>query len=223
MVAHDAADRYFDAVEDGLKDAGPRFDTIRKSLKLVRHEKGREDVYAVLADVRRVSEAEVDAELTVVTVVPKKDEEWLIVLQDTSPWPLTMLPVRPSRGQAELVAKKVREDEMERLRRDKTQILQKVLSMLRSYGIDPTIDTTEVEVEIVVDTNWEAVRAEHGLDGFRRVPVWQPALKHVMRDRRRTVEVMERALLRPPATPTDAEATTRHVDALSDFQDRIKV
>lgn len=222
-MAHDTAERYKLAVEDGLKDAGTRFDVIRKSLRLVRHERGEEDVYAVLADVRRVDEAEVDKELTVVTVVPKMDEEWLLLLEGTSPWPFTMLPVRPERWQAELVAKKVREDEMERLREEKAPILQKVLSMLRSYGIDPTIDTTEVEVEIVVDTNWEAVRAEHGLDGFRRVPVWQPALRHVIRDRRRTVEVMERALLRPPATPTDAEATTRHVAALSDFQDRIKV
>lgn len=210
-------------MEAGLRDAGPRFDEIRKSLRLVRHERGEQDVFAVLADVRRVPESELEAQLTAVTVVPKTADEWLLVLQRTSPWPLDMLPARPSAAQATLVAKRVRQDEIERLKADRMRIVEKVLSVLRSYGIDPSIETADVEVEIVVDTHWEAVRAEHGLDGFRRVPVWQPALRRVMRDRRQTVEVMERALLRPAATPTDAEATARQMASLRDFQDRLKI
>lgn len=222
-AAYDAARRYRDDVAERLADAGERFRPIREHLKLLHNERGEQDVYLVVADVRRVDEEEIDKELTVVDVVPKVGEDWLRVLQTTSPWPMTMLPIRPSRDQAELVAKMVREDEMERLRRDKAPILEKVLSVLRSYGIDPTIDTDDVEVEIVVDTNWEAIRAEFGLDGFRRVPVWQPALRAVMREKQRTVQVMEKALTRPPTTPTDAKASAVDVAATRDFRDRIKV
>jgi len=222
-VSYDAASRYMVEVSAGLRDAGPRFDEIRMSLRLVRHERGEQDVFAVLADVRRVPESQLEAQLTAVTVVPKTADGWLLTLERTSPWPLDMLPARPSAAQATLVARRVRQDEAERLRADRAKILQKVLSVLRSYGIDPSIETADVEVEIVVDTHWEAVRAEHGLDGFRRVPVWQPTLRHVMRDRRRTVEVMERALRRPVATPTEAEATARQMSSLRDFQDRIKI
>jgi hypothetical protein len=223
-VAYDAASRYKDDVEERLDEAGSRMRPILDKLMLKKYEQGFRDVYAVMSEVKKVSEEEALESMMAVWVVPKMMERWIFLLKQESPWPLDMLPVKPKPSEAELVGRRLRQDEMERLRSDKKARLENVLSQLGAYGIDTTIDTAEVEVEIVVDTAWEAIRAEFGLDGFRRVPIWQPALKEILRDRKHVIEVMEKALIEPTqAMHVEDEATSTEVAAIQKFQDKVKV
>ena len=222
-VAYDAAQRYHENVKLRLDEAGERFRTMLDGIELVSFNQGDMDLFAVIAKMRTVTESEVDKELMTVTVVPKVQEAWLQLLADESPWPLTWLPIKPTPLQAELVGRRVRQDEMEVLRERKKPRLENILSLLRSYGIDTSVDA-EVEVEIRIDTNWEAVRAEYGLDGFDRVSVWQPALKEVLADRERVVAVMEKALLHPrQSMPVERAATGAEIGSIQQFQGMIKV
>jgi len=223
-VAHDAASRYRDSVEERLDESGSRMRPILEGLKLKKYELGARDVFLVMSEVKRISEKEALKEMWAVWVVPKMQEQWLYLLKAESPWPLDMLPKKPTASQAEVMGRRITQDEMERLRADKKPRLENILSQLRAYGIDTTIDTAEVAVEIVIDTAWEAIRAEFGLDGFRRVPIWQPALKETLRDRKHVIEVMEKALLEPTQIlQVDEEATAAEVAAIQKFQDKVKV
>ena len=223
-VAYDAAMRYRADVEQRLRDAGSRHAFLLDSLSLKKYELGAEDMYLVISKAKVVRESEIEKELTAVWVDPKLQERWLFLLAQESPWPYTMLPVKPRVAEANLIGRRITQGEMERLRADKKTRLENVLSQLRAYGIDSTIGTAEVEVEIVIDTAWEAVRAEFGLDGFRRVPIWQPALKDILRDRKHLIETMEKALTKPTQPKhIDEEATAAEVSAIQKFQDKIKV
>lgn len=222
QLAYDTAQQFKDGVEARLKEAGSRMDPLRESLFLGRAYLGKEEVYAVLSNLEPVDEDEIDKEMMVAFVVPKSDQAWLMLLEKESPWPWTMVPVRPKPSEAILVARKVRQDEMERLRAEKKLSLENILSQLRAYGIDTTVDTAEVEVEIVVDTAWEAIRAEFGLDGFRRVPVWQPALKEVLGDRDRIMRVVEKALKKPTPKPVDREVSAADLIEIRRFQDKVR-
>lgn len=222
-VAYDTATRYRDEVKERLGDAGERFRTMMSGIQLVSMNQGDADLFAVIAEMRTVKVSEVEAELMTVTVVPQVQEAWLRLLASESPWPLKLLPKKPTSEQARLVGRRVRQDEMEKLLALKKPRMENILSALGGYGIDTDVDA-EVEAEIHIDTNWEAVRAEYGLDGYNRVPVWQPALKDVLADRERVVDVMEKALLNPRTSmPVERAATGAEIGSIQRFQDMIKV
>lgn len=191
-------------------------------IELVSMNQGDVNLFAVIAKMRVVREEEIDAELMTVTVVPRVEQAWLRLLAKESPWPLKMLPKKPTSGEARLVGRRVRQDEMERLRELKMPRMENILSLLDAYGIDT--DVAGVEAEIHIDTNWEAVRAEYGLDGYNRVPIWTPALDEVLADRRRVVEVMEKALIHPTESmPVERAATGAEIGSIQQFQNMIKV
>jgi hypothetical protein len=223
-VAYDTASRYRDSVEERLNECGSSMRPLLDNLMLKKYEQGSRDVFLVMSEVKKVSEEEALKEMWAVWVVPKVQERWLYLLKQESPWPLDMLPLKPASSQAVIIGRRIRQDEMEKLRADKKPHLENILSQLRAYGIDTTIDTAEVEVEIIIDTAWEAIRAEFGLDGFRRVPIWQPALKEILRDRRHVIEVAEKALVEPTQIlQVDDEASSSEVAAIQKFQDKVKV
>lgn len=192
----------------------------RSSLKVVEVVIGKQRSAMVLLDVEKVSEDEVNKGLTAVYVLPTKEGSKLQLIAENNPWPLEWLPYKPIASEAAVVSRMVREDEMERIKKRVDRVFQQVVTRLKEYGIEVEV-AKKRKLFLTVDTAWEALRAEFGLDGQNEVPVWRPALRAVLA-RRGYEEQFMRALDRDlPITSEDvvemsrANETARFEETLS--------
>ena len=106
------------------------------------------------------------------------------VLATYGPWPAFMVPVKVSKGDAVIISRKARQDEVEafaeRIYSRRGQIERK----LRGAGAeDPQIESTENAVGVVVleDVGYNVLRKEFGFDGEQQESHWRPAL-NVLKD-----------------------------------------
>lgn len=112
----------------------------------------------------------------------EKSPKWVNTLMVYGPWPSTMVPVPVDKGDAKVVSRKAREDEIKALS-DRLYVNRgKIETDLRRAGANSvTIDKTSHGIGVVVheDVGYNVLRAEFGLDGESQKAHWRPALRDI--------------------------------------------
>jgi len=108
--------------------------------------------------------------------------KWVDVLMMYGPWPSYMVPVDVKEGDAVVVSRNARPDELNRLA-DRIYVRRGgIESALRKAGAAKvTIDKTDKAVGIVVneDVGYNILKVEFGYDDSKSVAHWRPALKSI--------------------------------------------
>lgn len=107
---------------------------------------------------------------------------WVNVLAGAGLWPADLLPIKLAPKEAKVVARRVRPDEAEVLRKMILSRQQETVRQLRTAGA-PTFQWGEAAASgqrVYVDIAWEILRGEFGWSAAPERAAWRPALKRVM-------------------------------------------
>lgn len=106
--------------------------------------------------------------------------EWISVLNRYGPWPVEVLPVKVSPGQAKIIARYARPDELnalvKRLYEGRAEILRE-MSKAGAHGIRWRNQDYGVGLQVHIDLGYIVLREELGFDGEGKHPHWRPAFK----------------------------------------------
>lgn len=198
------------------KDAYAKY---RDQLKVKVCKIGNVDTAIVTLEVRTVPEEEANKKLTVVYIVPKVSEAFLQLIAEHNPWPLEWLPYKPKKDEAVVVSRRIREDEMAAVKERIDRVYKGVMTGIKEYGIEVE-QSKNRKLYLTVDTAWEALRAEFGLDGQNEVPVWRPAVNAVMKRGKFRVD-FELALIQDLMQSSDGTVDPASVEATKRFQQMV--
>jgi len=108
---------------------------------------------------------------------------WVGVLTRWGPWPAEMLPVKIAGGEARVISRVARPDEIKALTARILGRRQQILAELVKAGADkPTLERTPnaVGTEVCEDIAHAVLRREFGMDGAAPRAHWRPAFREVM-------------------------------------------
>jgi hypothetical protein len=179
-LVYSSARYVFDEIVRRL--SGPRFADYVRALKLV-EVAGNEPAYAIYAKPLQKRVRKLDPTTTGLYVVPitkrvAKVPEYVFVLERYSPWTMGTLPVFPSKRDARLVYRTLREEETEAVRKRNEAARTEWAKELTKLGVTPKKNIEfPAKGKAVPDLAFEALRIEYGLgDGAGRSH-WRPALQ----------------------------------------------
>jgi hypothetical protein len=161
----------------------------------------------------------------------------LYVLQRHSPWTVDTLPFKPSSGDAVVVKRKVREDEVERIRRARQKDRPKWRAGLAAAGAAERMGKSKTrtgkKLRAVPDVAFSALRLEFGMGGDKGKAHWRPSILNFMRSElpqisrmpkskyvRIMTEPKNRDWLAMP-TKTRSRVPASEIKNHSEFQDRL--
>ena len=138
-------------------------------------------------------------EETVLFFRPVQDSpEWVDVLRLYGPWPAFMVPVVVEEGDAKVISRKARQDEVQEFADRIWERRSEIETKLERAGADnPQIESTDKAVGIVVleDVGYNVLRKEFGFDGEKQEAHWRPALNALKDEAPLVMEQMIRYLL----------------------------
>ena len=126
----------------------------------------------------------------VVYVTPKKQfgrvSEVTKILQRFSPWTLDTLPTSPDKSEAKVISRKVRPDEVLKIREARTRDKASWESELKTAGIrigiqaGPRGESSRTATSTTPDSLFEATRLEFGIGMPSAKPHWRPAIRELV-------------------------------------------
>lgn len=144
-------------------------------------------MYAIRGRAKRVEIADLKQQDTVLYVrvrkgkFVKKDPK-IEVLAKYSPWTLDTIPYYPKKREAEVVARKAREREVQIISDSRKHDRRKWEAELSTLGVKVSRSKkakAEKGSKAVADLAFLAARIEFGLDGRKAEPHWRPALQRL--------------------------------------------
>ncbi len=231
-VVYSSARFVFDEIVRRL--AGPRFADYVRALQLV--EVGSASpAYAIYARPLQKRVRKLDPTLTGLYVVPRtkrvaKVPEYVLVLERYSPWTMGTLPVFPTKRDALLVYRTLREEETEAVRKRNETARSEWSSELLRLGVTPKKDIEfPSKGKAVPDLAFEALRIEYGLGEGAGRAHWRPALQALAKGQiARMMQGEEVAVLDPAATSerreqkVDGVVSTTVVAGFEGFAKRLR-
>lgn len=106
--------------------------------------------------------------------------DWVQVLTRYGPWPADMVPVQVKRGEAKVISRRARPDEMVFLADRILMNEREIVHLLRQMGAsNVSIEPSGKAAGTVVhdDIGYNVLRREFGWDGQKQVAHWRPAFK----------------------------------------------
>jgi len=101
-----------------------------------------------------------------------------------SPWPVDLLPFFPGRREAVVVSRRVTEDEVASVRKQREDDRSRWEHELVSLGVkvgEPL--KVPLRSKVVEDVPFQALRLEFGGEGVAARPVWRPTLRNLVKSR----------------------------------------
>lgn len=192
------------------------------------------DKVGIIGEYKKVNLREIDKSNVVFYFRPKQKgkliSEVISYLMRFEPFSLAMLPYEPSENEADLVVRRVslREVNLVNLR------LEKVIDEIRKFLIDHNIEPREPNCEIIkskilADLGFFALRLEYGMDGYKKISHWRPALRKVIDNSNLTVDKKVINSFSNPKfrswrdIPFFEKMRYNKVKALETFQDKVSV
>lgn len=124
---------------------------------------------------------EKDLDTTVLYFRPTMNSpDWVQVLMMYGPWPANMVPVKLKRGDAKVIARRARGDEISIFAGRIDMDREEILNAFRNAGAtDVKIEASKYAEGSYVhdDIGFNVLRREFGWDGQRQVAHWRPAFK----------------------------------------------
>jgi hypothetical protein len=122
-----------------------------------------------------------EAASTVLLFAPKEGaQRWVRVLGRYQPWPPYMVPTMPGRRDAQVIARRVTREEVQRLEERIRRNRRRIESELRNSGLRGASIRVDQRsgssVEVVDDVSYAVLRSEYGYGG-PATPHWRPAMK----------------------------------------------
>lgn len=140
------------------------------------------DVVAIyFDDVSRKFKVDEKKNVVLMIGAHNKSPKYVYVLEDYGPWPSHILPIRLEEGDAKIVARNVRNDEMRSLESRIFSNKIEIENKLRAAGakeVKIVVSKNAEGIEVHDDVGYTVLRKEFGFDG-QQEPHWRPALKKI--------------------------------------------
>lgn len=138
------------------------------------------EIVAVYLESDDVPEVVPDGGVALYFVPKQGSPPWVNTLMVYGPWPAYMVPVSPTRGDATIISRRARPDELKALEDRIKKNKNKIKADFRTADVpNPNFNTNTNMSGVVVkeDIGYNVLRKEFGLDGQRGEPHWRPAFK----------------------------------------------
>ena len=168
-ATRELASKLRDRVKAMIPDGGGWYDIYRDAIRLTEI---NPDLYEVSASVSAMEFGKIDAATSLIWLTGGDTVSQ--ALSQYNPWTLDTIPAIKKGMTCELMVRPASESEANFWRRKRLSERGKVELLIRRVGetVDPVAEMPKINGRVMADVPFLALRLEHGLGGFPRIPIW---------------------------------------------------